>query len=597
MYESNSSSLIGTAGIAAVIVISLVLIGMIVARLYKRATKETSFVRTGFGGELVVMNGGSLVFPVLHDLIPVNMNTLRLEVRRDTDVALITKDRMRVDVIAEFYVRVQPNIEAIANAAQTLGQRTMMPEKLKELVEGKFVDALRAVAAEMTMEELHEKRTDFVQKVQQAVTEDLIKNGLELESVSLTGLDQTSMEFFNPSNAFDAEGLTRLTEEIEQRKKIRNDIERDTEVQIDTKNLETEKMKLEIQRDEEYARLAQVRDVEGRKAAQVAEISREQALGKQAAEEAQILAQKNIDASKIEADREVEQQRIELELTLQQKNIDKEKTVETDTINKEKMIELADQDKRIAIAEKSRAQSEAQAEADEARSLAVSAEEKVVTVRDTSVADRLKRIELIKAEEEAERDAITVRVQAETAKLAAADTAEALREEAQGEADKIRIAAESEAQAEKLIASAKEISYRVDAEGVKAMNEAKNLLSETLIDMEVKLKTIDNLDRIIRESVKPIEKIEGINVIQVEGLGGGSNGSLSADASSGSGNGGGNLVDSAVNGALKYRAQAPIVDGIMESIGLKAGDINGLLKPLQDNGVVKSIDPADRAAD
>ena len=108
------------------------------------------------------MNGGALVFPVLHEVIPVNMNTLRLEVRRANDQALITRDRMRVDVTAEFYVRVKPTEDSIANAAQTLGMKTINPDELKQLVEGKFVDALRAVAAEMAMEELHEQRVDFV---------------------------------------------------------------------------------------------------------------------------------------------------------------------------------------------------------------------------------------------------------------------------------------------------------------------------------------------------------------------------------------------------------------------------------------------------
>ena len=136
--------------------VALLAVGLIISRLYRRSSKEVSFVRTGFGGQRVIMNGGTLVLPVLHDVIPVNMNTLRLEVRRSNDQALITRDRMRVDVLAEFYVRVQPTIESIANAAQTLGQRTMKPEALRELVEGKFVDALRAVAAEMAMEELHE---------------------------------------------------------------------------------------------------------------------------------------------------------------------------------------------------------------------------------------------------------------------------------------------------------------------------------------------------------------------------------------------------------------------------------------------------------
>lgn len=195
--------------IPAIVLIALFTMGIIIARMYRRATKEVSFVRTGFGGQKVIMNGGALTVPVLHEIIPVNMNTLRLEVQRANTQALITRDRMRVDVMAEFYVRVKPTNESIANAAQTLGMKTMNPAELKQLVEGKFVDALRAVAAEMAMEELHEQRVDFVQKVQQVVSEDLLKNGLELESVSLTGLDQTSREHFNPDNAFDAEGLTK----------------------------------------------------------------------------------------------------------------------------------------------------------------------------------------------------------------------------------------------------------------------------------------------------------------------------------------------------------------------------------------------------
>jgi len=129
--------------LAGILLIALLTIGLIMARLYKRASKEISFVRTGMGGQKVVMNGGSLVLPVLHEIIPVNMNTLRLEVRRNDQQALITRDRMRVDVLAEFYVRVQPTAESIAAAAQTLGKRTMHPESLKELVEGKFVDACR----------------------------------------------------------------------------------------------------------------------------------------------------------------------------------------------------------------------------------------------------------------------------------------------------------------------------------------------------------------------------------------------------------------------------------------------------------------------
>ena len=127
-------NLVSIGTIAGVILVALFVLGLILTRLYRRASKEVSFVRTGFGGEKVIMNGGAMVLPVLHEIIPVNMNTLRLEVRRAAQQALITRDRMRVDVMAEFYVRVKPSAESIATAAQTLGMKTMSPDELKDLV-------------------------------------------------------------------------------------------------------------------------------------------------------------------------------------------------------------------------------------------------------------------------------------------------------------------------------------------------------------------------------------------------------------------------------------------------------------------------------
>jgi len=554
---------------------ALLILGLIIARLYRRASKEVSFVRTGFGGEKVVMNGGALVLPVFHETIPVNMNTLRLAVERNKEQALITKDRMRVDVIAEFYVRVQPSSDAISAAAQTLGLRTMHPEQLKELIEGKFVDALRSVAAELTMTELHEQRTHFVQKVQQVSSEDLLKNGLELESVSLTGLDQTAMEYFNPSNAFDAEGLTRLTEEIELRKKLRNDIEQDTLVQIKNKNLETERQTLTISRDEEYARLEQQREVEIRRAMQAAEVSREQAANNQAAETAKIEAERQIQQAKIEAERAVARERIAIEQQLEEREIEKAKAVE-----------LSEQDRAIAVAEKSRAQSEAQAEADEARALAVQAEERVTTARDKEAAERQKAIELIEAAREAEREAIGVRVAAEAEKAAAADRAAALREQAKGEADKVKIVATAGAEAARLAAEADRVRYEVDAIGQKAVNEAANVLSAEQVALRIRLSLIENLDRIIAESVKPMESIDSIKIVQVDGLsaGGGS-------ASGGGGSGGGNLADNVVTSALRYRAQAPLVDQLLAEIGINGKDVHGLTAALRSEHVAAPAKP------
>ncbi|MFV5403181.1 flotillin family protein [Acinetobacter sp. 228] len=554
--------------IAGIIFVALVTFGLIIARLYRRSSKEISFVRTGWGGEKVILGGGAIVLPVLHEIIPVNMNTLRLEVRRADDQALITRDRMRVDVMAEFYVRVKPTADSIATAAQTLGQKTMSPNELKNLVEGKFVDSLRAVAAEMAMEELHEKRVDFVQKVQQVVSEDLHKNGLELETVSLTGLDQTGFKYFNPQNAFDAEGLTKLTETIEDRRRKRNHIEQDTDLAIKTKNLEAEQARLQIIREEEYAKLQQEREIAIRRAEQLAEIAAQEAGKKREAEEAQIAAEREVELKRILAARDVENE-----------NIQKAQLIQKAQVEQKKTIELAEQDRAIAIAEKSRAESEAKAQADLARAQAVKAEEEVITVRQIQQAERQKAVELVAAKEQAEKDAIAITVAAEAGKQAAADDAEAIRIAAEAEAEKVRLKAKGEADAKVLLAQAMEKQYQVDAEGTRAVNEANNVLSSEQVEMQIRLAMLKYLPEIIRESVKPMENIDDIKILQVNGLHGSHAGSCQADAHHEGGNVA--LSDQVVNSALRYRSQAPLIDSLMSELGIQGGDINGMTQSLK----------------
>src|SRR5215813_9651477 len=120
------------------IAIAIVILVYILRWLYRRSTKETAFVRTGLSGEKVVINGGAFVIPVLHEMTPVNMNVMRIEVRRGETTALITRDRMRVDLIAEFFLRVQPTADAVSLASQTLGRRALQPEGISDLFEGKF---------------------------------------------------------------------------------------------------------------------------------------------------------------------------------------------------------------------------------------------------------------------------------------------------------------------------------------------------------------------------------------------------------------------------------------------------------------------------
>lgn len=534
---------------------SLLVIGLILSRLYTKASSEQAFVRTGYGGQRVVVKGGALALPIFHDLIWVNMNTLRLEVRRANEQALITKDRMRVDVAVEFYVRVKANEDSIATAAQTLGQRTQDPDALRTMFEGKGVDALRAVAAQMTMKELHEQRADFAQRVQAVVAEDLHKNGLELESVSLTALDQTKREYFDPTNAFDAEGLAKLTEEIESRRKYRNAIEQDTEVAIKEKNLEAQRRTLEVEKQVQQAKLEQERELAALRAAQEAEVQRTQAEGERLGQEAKILSDRQVAEARILAEREVGEAEAH-----------KRQLLETAQVAAKTAIQMAEQDNAIQVANKSRQESEAKAAADLARAEAVRAAEEVETVRMTSIAERDKAIQLIEAAKSAEQEAIALKVAAEAEKEAAGFRAEALLTEA-----------EAQTRAAKLRADGALAEKQSQAEGTRQVNEAENVLSLEQIAMRVRLALIEALPDIIAASVKPMERIESIRIAEVGGLAAGTGDGADSRAGEIS------LSDQVVKSAMRYRAQAPLVDALLKEVGLDGQDLRGVVQALSTN--------------
>jgi len=538
------NNLIEVAIVIGILLIGLIVIGMIIARLYRRSSKEMSFVRTGMGGQKVIMDGGALVLPVFHEVMSVNMNTLKLEVARAGKDSLFTRDRMRVDVVAGFFVRVIPSVEGIANAAQTLGQRTMAPDSLRELVEDKFVDSLRAAAVSMTMPELLDKRQDFIQAVQHAVSEDLLKNGLELESVSLTRVDQTPMQFFDPNNAFDAEGLTKLTEATQLRTKQRNEIEQSTAVQIAQKNFEATNQRLEIDKQQTFATLSQQQEVATREAQQKAEIAAIQSQREREAEQA-----------KIEAERQVREATVEKERAIKQRQIEAEREIQVSQIEQQKRTTLADQDKLIAIAERSKAQSEAEQVANEARALAARAEEQVKTAREVAIAERDKQIALVAAEQDAQQQAIGVKVSAEAERDAADNHAQAVRIRA--EADRVR--------------------FEVEASGIRMRNESLNTLGTEQIMLQIKQALIAALPGIIEASVKPMEKIDGIKIVQVDGLNRGNAGGAGAPVTAG----GGNLAEQAVSAALAYRAQQPILDAVLGEIGMKGDSLAGLVNSVK----------------
>ena len=546
---------------ATIILVAIIGIGVVIGRLYHRAEKDRAYVRTGFGGQKVVVDGGSVVLPIFQSIAWVNLQTLRLDVRRDAQDAMITKDRMRVDIGVEFYVRVKPDASSIALAAQTLGERTNEAAQLRELVEAKFVDALRSVAATMSLADLQEKRADFVKAVQSFVATDLELNGLELESASLTKLDQTDTKYFNPNNAFDAEGLTALTRIVEAKRQERNLTVRNAEVAIAQQDLDATQKTLEIARLKKDAELSQQRDIANKTAETRAAAALKEAEASRAEAEAKISAQQSIAERQAAAKQVQESAVIVADLAIQQKRIEAERTAETLRIAKQRDIELADQARAIAVADQSRAESEARAKAEQARALATAAAESVQTARDVAIAERDKQTAVIAAKKTAEQDATRITVAAQAERDAAENRAAAIKTLAQAEADAAKVKADGQA-----------TTYQVEADGQRKLNEARNAMSEQVIGLEVARERLRIIPQAVAEAVKPLQNIGDVKIID---MGGG----LPGGAVNGGGvGGGGGRMDSLVDSLLAYRANAPVIDQLLAEAGFTAN--GGLVSTL-----------------
>ncbi len=628
--------------IAGIILVALAIaiIVYLLHWLYRRSSKEVSFVRTGMFGEKVVISGGAFVLPIIHNITQVGMRTLSLSIKRDGNRSLITKDRMRAELLTEFFTKVQPDAKSVSTAAQTLGNRTLDPEHLKEVVAGRFADALGEVAAKMTLDEIQENRGQFVREVAKIANASIGHTGLTLETVSIISLDQAPIEMFNPANTFDSQGLTQLTEQIESRKKKRNDITQDTKISIENKNLETIQKELEIKKNEEFSKFQQEREIAIQRATERTETVKIKAEKEREAEEAEIRSQEQIQVARISQNQviEVEKKLTETRLIAEiekrrkeQNDLEKntayeirKKDLETEVkilnldveseyarLEKQRSVDIRRAEEKAAIIKE---QSERQTQSEEYQIISEQQiknakieqqknidthrieAEKIVRLLDIekvkrlTIEDHQKNLEIInkskqvlksKAEEENIRAmSIEAEEKAKSAKYV---------EKANGIKKVDVINAASKAEQDRFATMAAKLRYEIDAAGHEALNAAENIRSDASRRSALRLKLADKIESIIRESVKPMANINDIKIIDVNGLPGfsgtseGSGGSgRDSDGIKEGGRSGGNLADNVVSSALRYRAHQPFLDGLLKEIGMAPGEISNIRNILGD---------------
>jgi uncharacterized membrane protein YqiK len=108
--------------------------------------------------------------------------------------------------------------------------------------------------------------------------------------------------------------------------------------------------------------------------------------------------------------------------------------------------------------------------------------------------------------------------------------------------------------------------------------------------LQIKQALIAALPGIIEASVKPMEKIDGIKIVQVDGLNRGHAGNGQAPAT-------GNLAEQAVSAALAYRAQQPILDAVLGEIGMKGDSLANLVNGVKGDLTASTVLPTGPAPD
>ena len=326
-------------GIVFTAIVVIAVLYVISIWVYKRAPANMGFIRTGWGGTKVCLGRGAIVLPVFHEVSWISLETMKLIVNRSREQAVLTADKIRIDVVAEMYTHVGHTEQSLLTASRSLGEKTFDADQVRSLLEAKVVGAIRSYAATKTLTELHEDRNGFARAIQDAVLESFKANGLELEEVTIVSLEQSAKEFFNANNIFDAEGLKIITEITSDAKRKVHDTEKKTTVAIRQKDLDTQLELLEIERKEAFAQAAQDKDI--------------------ANEQAQQLGEKQVFL--LDRRRAVEEREIANEVELERQRTDRELAVTEETKRREQAeiqrrlaVEQEERDKQIALIEKAR---------------------------------------------------------------------------------------------------------------------------------------------------------------------------------------------------------------------------------------------------
>ncbi|MGB6299090.1 MAG: SPFH domain-containing protein, partial [Rivularia sp. (in: cyanobacteria)] len=412
-------------GVIAGLVLLLLASIFAYTRIYVITPTNEAFVRTGgvlAKKKTVFLNGGCVVIPGFHELTRVPLREISINVERTGKLAVRTQDYLRANMRVTFYVCISASEEDVQIAAARISrQGRISSEDIKEALETRADDAIRAAAKKKTLAEIDSDKLGFAEEVLNLTQQDLKKVGLTLNNIAISEIEES--DTYDTNNFFDAQGVRLRTETIQRSIQQKREVELTTQVAIEQKELDAQKLSLQISQEKETAELEQKLKVEALTAQREREI--QEAKDKEAAAtlRSKILQDKSVEEEEIRKKVSVQQSQIEADIALEARNkqlkiaqteqkqeaevaeIIRQQAVQSNKLQaqvqiaeSEKVARLAQEDLAISIANKKKETFIAEAEQ-------IQAQEAVQTASETEKAERNKNLSAIVAEQQAqERD-------------------------------------------------------------------------------------------------------------------------------------------------------------------------------------------------
>lgn len=400
-------------GAAIVVVVLMIFVMLLMFKaFYIKVPQGTALIVNDMSSTPKVHFTGALVYPVIYKKEFMKISLITLEVDRRAKDGLICRDNMRADITVAFYLRVNETQQDVLKVAKAIGvDRASDRTAVNELFNAKFSEALKTVGKQIDFVKLFENRQEFRDRIIEVIGNDL--NGYVLEDVAIDYLEQTPKASLDPTNILDAEGIRKITELTAAQNVITNELERNEQLAITKKNVETREAMLALERQQADAEARQKREIQTIQAREQAETAKVQEEERLKAEQARIAAQEQIDIREQNRQREVEvaqqnRQRavvIEIEKVTRAKDLEvvsREREVELNRIEKERALE--EQRKEIANVIRERIAVE---------KTVAQEEERIKEVRQVSEADRAKQVAVLAAQALAEEELVRQVKQAE----------------------------------------------------------------------------------------------------------------------------------------------------------------------------------------